>query len=62
MGRHIAMNQRSARADDATLAKPNRFRTHRPDFCGPQQPQPDHGRLLIDVGEIDVGEPLVRFA
>jgi len=24
MGRHIAMNQHSARADDATLAKPNR--------------------------------------
>ncbi len=28
--------QRSAPADHATLAKPNPFRTHRPDFCGPQ--------------------------
>ena len=29
--------QRSAPADHATLAKPNPFRTHRPDFCGPQR-------------------------
>ena len=28
--------QRSAPADHATLAKPNPFRTYRPDFCGPQ--------------------------